>query len=83
MYINITGFRHRCVRLGKSRRTDVREISVSRYHGDPTEKPSEHYRIERFKGALNWAALIMPRDTSVSSRTVDVIFPVWTAIFVL
>ena len=45
------------------RRIAVRETGVSRHHeglieGPPeTPQTSEHYRIEGFKGALNWAPI--------------------------
>ena len=60
------------IRLQKEPRSEtaVRQTSVSRHHGGPNEgsleasPTSQHYRIEGFKGVLNWAP-IMPREASV------------------
>ena len=51
------------------RRTAVPETGVSHHHGDTIEAPpeatrlSQHYRVERFGGALNWTP-IMQGDAS-------------------
>ena len=59
------------------RRIGVRETGVSRLHGclikSPIDVPrtSQHYRIEGFKGVINWFPII-PKHASLSNSQCEI-----------